>query len=238
MLKTIKISKSDYIVGCDEVGVGEYFTNLTVCCALFKQEDLDTNLLNSIVDSKLLNEKKIEEIYRQLEEKIIFEVISLDMDKYNDLINMKFNSHEIKTILYLKLLKKLKSKYFKDIDVKKIYIDGFVTSEKFFSYLEKIYQQLKVRKWDLKKFPILLEKKADEKIKQAGAASIIAKHKLSLKFHKREKKWKTKFPAGSNQLEKIINFCIEKVKIYGDDFLYQNVKQHFSITKKIQEKLK
>lgn len=31
------IKPNSYVVGCDEVGVGEYFTNLTVCCALLKK---------------------------------------------------------------------------------------------------------------------------------------------------------------------------------------------------------
>lgn len=232
-----KIDKSKYIVGCDEVGVGEYFTNLTVCCTLFKIEEIEQELIEQIVDSKILNEIKLSRIANQLKEKIIFEVISLDMDKYNDLINQGYNSHEIKAILYLKILKKLAKNHFSNLEISQVFIDGFVSSEKFFSYLQKIYNQFKTKPWNLKKYPIILAKKADEWLKQAGAASIIAKDHLTSKMLRREKKWKTKLPAGSNQIDKIVNYCILEIQKHGEDFLYNNVKYHFSITQKVLDKL-
>ena len=39
ILNLIKLNS--YVVGCDEVGVGEYFINLIVCCVFFKESDLE-----------------------------------------------------------------------------------------------------------------------------------------------------------------------------------------------------
>ncbi|WP_341513165.1 ribonuclease HIII [Mesomycoplasma ovipneumoniae] len=227
----------DLVIGCDEVGVGEYFTNLTVCCAVFRQSEIERQLIEKIVDSKLLNEKKISELFEILDQKITYKFISLEMKDYNDLIQKGLNSHEIKAFLYFKVLRDLVL-IFKDVPIDKIFIDGFVSAQKFSQYFAKISKFFNIEPWNFEKYPLILEKKADTKIKQVGAASIIAKHALSQKFNKRQEKWKAIFPAGSNQIEKIVNFCLGQIQKYGTIFLEENVKLHFSITDKVYTKLK
>lgn len=231
------INKDSYVVGCDEVGVGEYFTNLTVCCTLFRESDLDSELLEQIKDSKTLTAIKLENLYNQIINKIKFEVIVLDMEKYNLLIDQGFNSHVIKTILYLKMLKKLKKEHFQNTNPEAIIIDGFVSKETFESYLLKIYEKLNVKHWNLKKHPLTLIKKADEKIKQASAASIIAKYSLTISMLKREKKWKTVFPKGSSGIENIVNYSLNEIQKHSLDFLRKNAKYHFKTTETIIERI-
>ncbi|AJR12358.1 ribonuclease HII [Mesomycoplasma dispar] len=226
----------ELVIGCDEVGVGEYFTNLTVCCAVFRESEIDVEILDKISDSKLLNEKKINDIFVILDKKISYEFISLEMNEYNKLITKGLNSHEIKAFSYFKVLQKL-TFTFKDEKIDKIFIDGFVSERKFAEYFSKISRIFKLETWDFEKFPLILEKKADTKIKQVGAASIIAKHALNQKFIQRQQKWNAIFPAGSNQIEKIVNFCVQQIGKYGKIFLEENVKLHFSITDKVYMKL-
>ncbi|MXR05944.1 ribonuclease HIII [Mycoplasma flocculare] len=227
---------NDLVVGCDEVGVGEYFTNLTVCCTVFRENEIKNALLDQIVDSKLLTAKKIADLFKILEKKIKHKFISLEMKEYNQLIQKGLNSHEIKSLLYFKVLNSLILDL-KNEKINKIFIDGFVSARKFGEYLAKISKIFEIEPWDFQEFPLILEKKADTKIKQVGAASIIAKYALNQKFAQRQTKWNTFFPAGSNQIEKIIAFCIIQIKKYGKIFLEENVKLHFSITKKILAKL-
>ncbi|AEC46276.1 ribonuclease HIII [Mesomycoplasma hyorhinis] len=232
------IKPNSYVVGCDEVGVGEYFTNLTVCCALFKESDLESQLLEQTKDSKALTALKLENLYNQLIEKIKFQVIVLEMEKYNYLIEQGFNSHVIKTILYLKILKQLKKEHFSTTPPQAIIIDGFVSLETFESYLLQIYQKLNIKHWNLKKYPLTLIKKADEKLKQASAASIIAKYSLTMTMQKREKKWKTIFPKGSSGIENIVNYSLAEIKKHSLDFLRKNAKYHFKTTQTIIQRIK
>lgn len=228
----------DLVIGCDEVGVGEYFTNLTVCCAVFREKEIKNELLIQIVDSKLLTEKKISDLFQviNIDQKMKHKFISLEMNEYNKLIEDGLNSHQIKSLLYFRVLNDLILNL-ENEKINKIFIDGFVSEKKFKEYFAKIAEFLKIEPWDFQKFPLILEKKADTKIKQVGAASIIAKFALSQKFAKRQEKWKAVFPAGSNQIEKIVNFCVGQIEKYGKIFLEENVKLHFSITEKIYEKL-
>ncbi|MBG0731067.1 ribonuclease HIII [Mycoplasma sp. 'Moose RK'] len=227
---------SDLVIGCDEVGVGEYFTNLTVSCAAFVENEVEKVLLAQIVDSKLLTEKKIADLFQLLKPKITFEFLVLEMEEYNNLIKKGLNSHEIKSLLYFKILSKI-VKNFDGKTINKIFIDGFVSEAKFLQYLEKIANFANFSPWNLEKYPLILEKKADTKIKQVAAASIIAKFALSQKFAQRQAKWQAIFPAGSNQITKIVDFCVMQINKHGEVFLEKNVKMHFSITNKIYAKL-
>lgn len=104
------------------------------------------------------------------------------MEKYNYLIEQGFNSHVIKTILYLKILKQLKRTFFNNSSTSNYYW-WFCFLETFESYLLQIYQKLNIKHWNLK-ISFNINQKADEKLKQASAASIIAKYSLTMTMQK------------------------------------------------------
>ena len=151
---------SEYVVGVDEVGRGS-LVGSAIICAFRSQNSLLDKLPFSVSDSKKINKKKREEIYEYFRSNKGFEYnyqIIFGKKKFIE----RFNIHNV----VLQSMKQSIILLSKKSDT--IIIDGkFIPSE-------------------MKGYKVKSLIKADDKINQVSAASIIAKvfrDKLLLKLH-------------------------------------------------------
>ena len=151
---------SEYVVGVDEVGRGS-LVGSAIICAFRSQNSLFDKLPFSVSDSKKINKKKREEIYEYFRSNKGFEYnyqIIFGKKKFIE----RFNIHNV----VLQSMKQSIILLSKKSDT--IIIDGkFIPSE-------------------MKGYKVKSLIKADDKINQVSAASIIAKvfrDKLLLKLH-------------------------------------------------------
>ena len=151
---------SEYVVGVDEVGRGS-LVGSAIICAFRSQNSLSDKLPFSVSDSKKINKKKREEIYEYFRSNKGFEYNYQIIFGKKKFIEM-FNIHNV----VLQSMKQSIILLSKKSDT--IIIDGkFIPSE-------------------MKGYKVKSLIKADDKINQVSAASIIAKvfrDKLLLKLH-------------------------------------------------------
>ena len=70
-------------IGCDEVGTGDYFGPLVVCCAYVPEELISKLQAMGIKDSKALKDPEICHLAEQIEPLIAHQVLILPNEKYN-----------------------------------------------------------------------------------------------------------------------------------------------------------
>ena len=164
---------SEYVVGVDEVGRGS-LVGSAIICAFRSQNSLFVKLPFSVCDSKKINKKKREEIYEYFRSNKGFEYnyqIIFGKKKFIE----KFNIHNV----VLQSMKQSIILLSKKTDT--IIIDGkFIPSE-------------------MKGYKVKSLIKADDKINQVSAASIIAKvfrDKLLLKLHSLDSNYQWNKNAG------------------------------------------
>ena len=179
---------SDYIIGVDEVGRGSLVGSVIICA--FRSKDALFDLLPfSVRDSKKINKKQREKIYNYFNtNKNLNYSYKITFGKKKDI--EKFNIHKVVLQSMSTAIKAIS----KSSD--KIIIDGKFIPE------------------DIKKFRASSMIKADDKINQVSAASIIAKvyrDKLISKLHFFENKYDWNKNAGygtKNHLQAINKYGI------------------------------
>jgi ribonuclease HII len=179
---------SDYIIGVDEVGRGSLVGSVIIC-AFRSKDDLFDLLPFSVRDSKKINKKQREKIYNYFyTNKNLNYSYKITFGKKKDI--EKFNIHKVVLQSMSTAIKAIS----KSSD--KIIIDGKFIPE------------------DIKKFRASSMIKADDKINQVSAASIIAKvyrDKLISKLHFFENKYDWNKNAGygtKNHLQAINKYGI------------------------------
>ncbi len=190
--KLLSIVEENKFLGCDEVGVGDFF-GPTVYCSVF----LDKNSLNvlsnsfiNIKDSKKFKDDEIIEVYNKLKSIVDYEV-EIVFDK--DIDNL--NSIEQKMFYHNKNTNKFN-------DVNTCIIDLFTTENSFYKYSKKYNL-----KWNDN---LILETKADSKFYSVAIASIIARGIFLEEMDKLNKKYNMIFPLGCTNVKKIGSEFIKK----------------------------
>lgn len=215
--KTFDLALS--IIGSDEVGTGDYFGGIVVCaCFIGKEQILETSKLG-LNDSKKISDQKIKRIAPQLISKLKHSVIYLNNEKYN-LITNKFNTNlnKIKAILHNKALIQLLDK---NINYDKIIIDGFTSTEKYFSYLQNQKRIIE---------NVILEEKSETKYLAVAVASIIARYYFIKKLDELSKTYGYNLPKGAG---KPVDLVLNKIITDGKkDILKYIAKVNFQNTNK------
>lgn len=182
------------VLGCDEVGVGDFFGPTVYVSVLFDQKTIDFLRKNPITikDSKKLKDNEIKNIYSGIKDEIYYKSeIIYDQDVEN------LNSVEQKVYYHHQNIQKFAKKAYK-----KVVIDLFTTEKSFFKYsLEMKF------KWEEN---LVLETKADSKYLTVGVASIIARAIFLEEIAKLEQKYKMKFPLGAGNVIETAKDFIEK----------------------------
>ncbi|MDR0674787.1 MAG: ribonuclease HIII [Mycoplasmataceae bacterium] len=156
---------TDYI-GCDEVGVGDYFGGLVTCAVYLKKSN--ENKLNQIgvCDSKKLNDAQMVHIFPKLHTVCEYECGILLPHEYNQLVKRFKNTHIVKSYLHDLTIKKL-TKRLNLGKTANVVMDQFVARNAYYAYFEKI----SITPYEITKF----ETKAENKYLAVAAASIIAR---------------------------------------------------------------
>ena len=186
------------VIGCDEVGVGDFFGPLVVCCALVPKDfaKSEPTVFSKIKDSKKLTDNDIYRIYPLLLDNIKHSFYIMDNQEYNDLYDKYQNTHKLKAIAHNKCL----NQFLEDAEINydKIIMDQFVNKEKYFSYLED--QNTKIIK------NIEFYTKAEDKVIAVACASIIARYHFLTAIETLSKKYNINLPLGAgNSVKTLVN---------------------------------
>ena len=179
---------SDFIIGVDEVGRGSLVGSVIICA--FRSKNALFDLLPfSVKDSKKINKKQRESIYNYF--------------------------HENKNLNFSYQITFGKKRDIEELNIHKVVLQSMSTAVKAISKpSDKIIIDGKFVPEDLKEFQVSSLIKADDKINQVSAASIIAKvfrDKLISRLHFFENKYGWNKNAGygtKNHLEAINKYGI------------------------------
>ena len=208
-------------IGSDEVGTGDFFGPICVCASYVKKSDIPYLKKLGVNDSKKLSDEKIKEIAQELINKIPYSQVSLENEKYNDLVSKNMNMNEMKSKLHNQVLKNLKKKY---PNVENFFIDEFASKEHYFKYLNDTQEVVS----DLN-----FKTKGESYFPSVAVGSIIARYSFLRKMEKLEKKYGMSFPFGSSS--KVDKFTQEFIKKFGKAELLKVCKSNFANYKKLFE---
>ena len=196
----MQVNEINY-VGCDEVGIGDYFGPEVYVSVKLTQEAINklAQLCLPIKDSKKLKDEEIFFMCKQLNQFLEYKY----QINYDDKIE---NSVSRKVIFHHQNL----------FENEKTIIDLFTTINSFNKYSKE-----KNLNWPK---GIILENKADSKYICVALASIIARGIFLTEIKKIEKKYRIKLPLGNN-FDKI--YIDNFIKKYGKDELDKIAKTSF-----------
>jgi len=225
--KVKKQIDTDYFlisIGSDEVGTGDFFGPITVCAAYLDKDHLEFVKGLKIDDSKKLSDERILVIGEQLKDKIMFSLLTLHNEKFNELTKRGYNMNKIKAFLHNKAILNLHSKIF---DKPPVIMDQFAEEGVYFRYLsdeEKVFRNLR------------FYTKAESKFASVAIASIIARYAFLKHFDLLSD------DSGYNLLKgasaRVDSLASQIIKEKGEQFLSKYAKMNFKTLNKAKELLK
>ncbi len=227
--KVVNIEQNDtdyYLIsiGSDEVGTGDFFGPVTVCAAYLSKENLEFVKGLKVDDSKKLTDEKILILGEQLKDKIIFSLLSLHNEKFNDLTKRGYNLNKIKAYLHNKAIINLHQKIFENPPV---IMDQFAEEGLYFRYLSsetKIFKKIR------------FATKAESKYASVAIASIIARYAFLKHFDLLSNECGYNLLKGAGkQVDALASTILDEK---GEAFLSQYAKMNFKTLNKAKELLK
>ncbi|AKX33922.1 ribonuclease HIII [Spiroplasma litorale] len=201
-------------IGCDEVGVGDFFGPLVIAACFIDNNLLNNSVIHRIKDSKKLTDIQIESIYNDIKNVVKYSVYVMDNDTYNKLHFKYKNGNILKALAHNKTINDIINKlnHFKKT---RVILDQFVNKNKYFEYLKTekdIYQNIE------------FVTKAESKFISVACASIIARHYFINNVKMLEKKYKISLPFGASNEVKLL---VRKYKKEFGDETRNFIKLHF-----------
>lgn len=218
------------VIGCDETGVGDYFSPLVAAAVFVPKQSVYKLEQMGIKDSKKITDSKILQLADKIKPQVIHRVKHLTQTGYNKL-NKNLNANELKMFLHMSAINLVEDKV-DSADI--IILDQFSSANS----IKKYYEKLGKSSFNFKKFKTklkLVEKGESEHVAVA-AASILARAFLLEYMEKQNSKWKTVFPLGTNKI--VEEFAIKFIKKHGKEKLDEVAKISFKTTDKLFEMLK
>ena len=211
-------------VGCDEVGTGDYFGPLVVCCAYVEQHLIDQLQTMGIKDSKALKDPEICQLASKIETLIPHQVLILPNEKYNKMVDQGMNANAIKAFLHNQALNKLTQSL--PTYPNYLIMDEFVNEKKYFEYLKQLPKQPVIVKENLH-----FIQKGESVHVAVAAASILARASFVKYMSIMSKKLNFDLPKGAGS--PVDAAGRQFVKQFGEAKLKELTKWHFANTKKI-----
>lgn len=201
-------------IGSDEVGVGDFYLPMIVVAAYINSHQYQRLKELGVIDSKKMSDQKIKELGPTLIKEFEYSKLTLSNEKYNEMISKGENLNSLKAKMHNRALNNLHEKY---IDVIAIYVDQFVSEDKYYKYLGK------------KDEPILkgisFKTKGESRFPSVALASVIARYSFLLEKEKLEAKYGLEFPFGAGKkADEFKKILLEKV---GQEEFDKLVKQNF-----------
>ena len=175
-------------IGSDEVGVGDFYLPMIVVAAYMNSHQYQRLKELGVVDSKKMSDKKIRELGPILVKEFEYSKLTLPNSKYNEMILKGKNLNSLKAKMHNRALSNMHNKY---IDVIAIYVDQFVSEERYYSYLDKDDEPI------LK--GISFKTKGESRFPSVALASVIARYYFLLEKDKLEAKYGLEFPFGAGK---------------------------------------
>ena len=203
------------LAGSDEVGKGDYFAPLTVCCAYLDEREYEILETLGVRDSKALSDRTIQKLAEQIKQVTKnYSIMSISHAGYNRLYERVGNINRILSDAHAKAARAAYEKH----PFKTLLVDRFAKTS-------SINQDLSDLDLD-----IHIYVRAEENIAVA-AASILARDMMLKYMKKMNEKYKMKFPLGAGN--DVIYAGKAFVKRFGEDELKNVCKYHFRNTEKI-----
>jgi ribonuclease HIII len=200
-------------IGSDEVGTGDFLGPITVCAALVRKQDVAYLKKIGVTDSKKMTDEHIRFIASQLLKKFAYSQVSLNNEKYNELVNKGINLNEIKARLHNRVLLNLLKRH---PDVKHVYVDKFVSESRYFNYAARDVEIVS---------DITFKTKGESRFPSVALASVIARYSFLKKMELLGKKYKTTLPFGASH--KVDEFAMSFIEKHGREELLKIAKGNF-----------
>ena len=201
-------------IGSDEVGVGDFYLPMIVVAAYMNNHQYQRLKELGVTDSKKLSDKRIRELGPILVKEFEYSKLTLPNSKYNEMILKGKNLNSLKAKMHNRALSNMHNKY---IDVIAIYVDQFVSEERYYSYLDKDDKPI------LK--GISFKIKGESRFPSVALASVIARYYFLLEKDKLEEKYGLEFPFGAGKkADEFKKILLDKV---GQEEFDKLVKQNF-----------
>ncbi|MGX9340702.1 ribonuclease HIII [Mycoplasma sp. 128] len=208
------------LIGCDETGVGDYFSPIIFVAAYVPDQAKEEIINLGVKDSKKLSDKKIVKIASQILDKVFYTKTTLTQKGNNSLARF-LNVNEVKLLYHYKNIVALQEKISKPA-----IIDQFSTLRSIAGYEARLAKtNLNFQK---PHYEVLFETKAEDNYLSVAVASILARYFFLKAMQEQNEKYKVIFPFGASN--KIIEFGKEFIKIYGKEELNVVAKTNFKTT--------
>lgn len=201
-------------IGSDEVGTGDFFGPICVCAAYVKASDIRRLRQLGVDDSKRLTDDQIRRIGKILIKEFEYSQLSLNNEKYNELVDKNMNMNEMKVKMHNRCLLNLR---FKHKNVKPVFVDEFTKEETYYKYLEDEHTILK---------GIKFKTKGESYYPSVAVGSIIARYSFVQHMDLLSKKYKMEIPYGASA--KVTEFAKKFMEKYGINELEKIVKKNFA----------
>ncbi|RLJ70337.1 ribonuclease HIII [Hydrogenivirga caldilitoris] len=191
------------LAGCDEVGKGDIFGPLVLCCAVIPPENFKKVLLLNPKDSKLLKDEDIMKKAQELRKLVKVKCITLMPERFNELYKKYRNINRLMDDAYKKLIDEVS----REFNPGRIVVDRYSSRNPFQSYSRVEF----------------IEK--GERDIAVSVASMLAREKYLTKLKELEKDNNIEIPKGAgshvrefaNQLKRKNPTLAQRlIKIYED----------------------
>ena len=209
----------DNQIGSDEVGTGDFFGPICVCAAYVKASDIKRLKQLGIDDSKRLSDDQIRKLGKVLIKEFEYSQLSLNNEKYNELVDKDMNMNEMKAKMHNRVLFNLKIKH---PSVKKVLVDQFVSEDKYYKYVGGEKEII---------FGVTFKTKGETYFPSVAVGSIIARYSFIQHMDLIGKKYGLEIPYGASK--KVTEFAKKFVEKYGFDELDKIVKKNFANYKEL-----
>ena len=209
----------DTQIGSDEVGTGDFFGPICVCAAYIQAKDIKSLKALGIDDSKRLNDEQIRNLGKILIKEFEYSQLSLNNEKYNELIDQDMNMNEMKAKMHNRVLFNLN---FKHPKTKNVLIDQFVKEDLYYKYVGGEKEIV---------YGVQFKTKGESYFPSVAVGSIIARYSFIQHMDLLSKKYGMEIPYGASQ--KVTDFAKKFVEKYGFKELDKVVKKNFANYKEL-----
>lgn len=207
-------------IGSDEVGTGDFLGPMIVVACYVKKEDIKFLNELGVKDSKKISDAKIREIGPILAKRLEFSKLTCSNEKYNEMIITHENINSLKAKLHNRALLNLVDKH---PDVIGVYIDQFVSKEKYFEYLNNP-EERQVK-------DVAFRTKGESLFPCVAAASIIARYAFLQEIDLLNNTYDVEIPLGAGA--KVNEFSKEFIKTFGIKEFNKIAKRNFANYKEV-----
>ena len=211
-------------IGSDEVGVGDFLGPMIVVAAFVSKKDISKLKAYGVHDSKKMTDAKILEIGPELVTRFRFSKLTLNNEKYNEMLDKGENLNSMKAKMHNRALLNMHKEF---PDVLNIFVDQFVKEDTYYKYLNDANEE-QVK-------DIIFRTKGESYFPCVALASVIARYSYLKEMERLSEKYDMPFPFGAGK--KVNTFAVEFIEKYGEEEFYKIAKKNFANYREVTCKL-